>query len=981
MRRIFKTLSDLAPISSGPKETKNKYSKGRLEIPPMVNIHYGEPSIIHSVRVKPGQPLRIYEAPPKHKKSDYVGSEVLTNEGTKAHPIYKRKTKDGHEEYFVSAHEFTDVDKEAQKRVLVRPFEYIDPATNKKTIHPYLMQVATYKVKGEKVEGRPDQGNEMEITSLGYMYKEDLRSHESFKKNKGDLFPHRPRKSDIVQGEMGDCYFLAAINAILNHPQGENIIMNMMAQQPDGSVVVKMYNPVDKQPVFIRVENSEHYKEGETAVRHRAPWVSVLEKAYAGLGFTAFDSNGKYQAAFGEKGKQKYMIIPQSLIGVTGSGGFSEMAMTILTGVEANRTPLTKPTTYSAQEFAAPPSAEMPILPKLYIDRRIRDPEAIKKAEEEKGIPSIEKIKTNPDSLKKFQGELKQTMEKDNYYNKDWPTPTMAESSLYSALSGNKSLIQDWTIYTMLMKKYYRDDYDILVSAKTRDDFLQTLAAFEKNHPLAPPNEVISKFKDIKKHDAPGPVGSGIYSSKELELFDKLSDLHKKGFLLGASTAKNFDDDNSQGLLNRHAYTITDVHKKKINGKELLFVQLRNPWGGVGRVYDFANEDSYRKQGKTSCAVKDPGRPEFDIEITDFMRYFSGYSAGQPPSVEMLQKEKAILRKKSEDNLSILAVPFNQLPNDRKSEYVKLLQEKNPQEVKKELEGQGLNDLYILARHLEAAIIVDNVMIAKAKEHGSSPRIFETDKAGHTKLLEHVKKEFNLKLISSGELEQMKCNAYKDMNTKPKNGIQGFISRFTQRKDNLDLYGHHLAFSAAEKNKLVLLQNFNAINDPEKRSIFLNELQKQPIAIINRVLISQNSDDLKELERACRDRNLTNLLPAINQIKTNIVSDLRNLVNGRGLEAMSETFFRNHPEQIRSLMNNPNIESSSCSVTQLAPNIYEILIRTRYEWITKQVDQETLVKYASAQRALENKEPLRHSLQESSQRVEKVKVSSDVRPR
>ncbi len=56
-------------------------------------------------------------------------------------------------------------------------------------------------------------------------------------------------------------------------------------------------------------------------------------------------------------------------------------------------------------------------------------------------------------------------------------------------------------------------------------------------------------------------------------------------------------------------------------------IKLRNPWGKVGRKYEFDLKKLYAE--KTNCAIEDESLAEFEIDLTDFTTYFANYSVGE----------------------------------------------------------------------------------------------------------------------------------------------------------------------------------------------------------------------------------------------------------------------------------------------------------------------------------------------------------------
>lgn len=103
------------------------------------------------------------------------------------------------------------------------------------------------------------------------------------------LFEHPPCVDDINQDTLGDCYLLATLISLINSPKyGPEFIMNMMHDNGDGTVTVRMHkfdvdlSSVDDikniRAVYCRV------KKGVARNSSSALWVQTIENAYARLG-------------------------------------------------------------------------------------------------------------------------------------------------------------------------------------------------------------------------------------------------------------------------------------------------------------------------------------------------------------------------------------------------------------------------------------------------------------------------------------------------------------------------------------------------------------------------------------------------------------------------------------------------------------------------------------------------------------------------
>jgi hypothetical protein len=132
----------------------------------------------------------------------------------------------------------------------------------------------------------------------------------------GPLIPHTPRPSDIKQGGVGDCFFLASISSILSKENGPEKIENMMRDDKEGNVIVRLYK--DGEPHYISVKKSVRSDRFQSRKRAHGPlWVSILEKAYTAFAldnnYNKLNDGGDMLDAFGSlQGTQGYVEKPIS---------------------------------------------------------------------------------------------------------------------------------------------------------------------------------------------------------------------------------------------------------------------------------------------------------------------------------------------------------------------------------------------------------------------------------------------------------------------------------------------------------------------------------------------------------------------------------------------------------------------------------------------------------------------------------------------
>lgn len=185
----------------------------------------------------------------------------------------------------------------------------------------------------------------------------------------GALFPHEPTMYDINQMQMGNCYLLAAINSIVARAGGPEFINNMIGiGAAPNTIRVRLFHrdspEGDFYPVYIELDRTIlelsifHSKSGLASRfwKHAAPWVYVLEKAYAAyqcvfggdcFAETTLESYNDGGRIYYEK-KIISTRAPQTFIEAIGHGGKTAPAFEILLGMPAQGFLLYKNLDFSA---------------------------------------------------------------------------------------------------------------------------------------------------------------------------------------------------------------------------------------------------------------------------------------------------------------------------------------------------------------------------------------------------------------------------------------------------------------------------------------------------------------------------------------------------------------------------------------------------------------------------------------------------------
>lgn len=150
----------------------------------------------------------------------------------------------------------------------------------------------------ERMEGGDLVNDDPESNAINIRYTEKIKAAEKYKDDFNfegyddkPLFPHEPCANDIVQGYLGDCYFVASLAGIAD--RNPEKIREMMRDNNDGTVTVKFYQTKKNEqgedvytPLLVTVDKTvpiDKYTHDDEYAQHSL-WVQVFERAYAASG-------------------------------------------------------------------------------------------------------------------------------------------------------------------------------------------------------------------------------------------------------------------------------------------------------------------------------------------------------------------------------------------------------------------------------------------------------------------------------------------------------------------------------------------------------------------------------------------------------------------------------------------------------------------------------------------------------------------------
>lgn len=500
------------------------------------------------------------------------------------------------------------------------------------------------------LEAPPDQIYVVrdEKIGLGNKNHPDMAEKRTYRDCKNmPLFTHRPNIKDIEQGNLGDCYLLAGLIAVVD--QNAEEIMNIMKDNGDGTVTVcfrkgetegtgdqvetvytSYYITVEKTvPVLSSGGGSDAFSRG-------ALWVKMMEKAYAASGFHLLQKKNEERKKEKET-PQKYQDFLQLIQNGTETldyddigGGQSGEVIGLLLGKKSSLKFQEK----NRLNHLADQMGRR--LPPIHAPAWSQSPIA------RYGNESADSIYYEF-LVKKFGADMM------NEYFLALEKPVKREGDdedhydeLYHEYKIKKGLVEPYIkdcmifldIVDTLVKKVIPKIWELNDEAEVLEHYDRIIAMFEHYKRSVVPDEDLSgedkiiadvkknygspafnkdlksfrleEFADIvnilrERHLSLLRNGRGIpvqaqdsdYSAKDRKLYEKISTALAAGAyvtfgtrkLPGEETGMNGESEEG-GLVGTHAYAILNTRKKIIGGKEYLFFVVMNPWAEKGVIYD-----------------------------------------------------------------------------------------------------------------------------------------------------------------------------------------------------------------------------------------------------------------------------------------------------------------------------------------------------------------------------------------------------------
>jgi len=464
---------------------------------------------------------------------------------------------------------------------------------------------ATYRIKSKQGSG-PGSGRAVEFLEKGFLSAKCLAyAGQRFVLTNRNIYatanePNntQPKIEHIHQGAIGNCFFLAAVTALLI-AKGSDYVESMMVQEGN-TTVVRLFNPHTQEPVYIRVENSRLEEDGENFTRHPADWPIILEKALAGYAKTV-NANQEFISTF------------PAYEAVYGVGGQAATAFKLLTGEESDTVELERTVPWDSSSVT-----EACLIADMYATM----------------LATLNDETLALETANRKIQEVKQTSVLLTLL--DTPPLVLAWAQFY------KFHQENWDKYVppglMLNSGEFNNQLRCLSTLRRPDGInhsdLETVFDRFRQELFTVDREMLGSTDDstvVKVPRYPIAEESHLYTHQQLALYNKLKTAYDETDennnrinVITVSMGNKLENGTSsfhqpvKGLFASHAYSVESVYEDPVS--HVKYVVIRNPHGHTGRGFHYLNPDVgfWRESRVVSHAFS-------QLTLDEFYKFASGY--------------------------------------------------------------------------------------------------------------------------------------------------------------------------------------------------------------------------------------------------------------------------------------------------------------------------------------------------------------------
>lgn len=462
---------------------------------------------------------------------------------------------------------------------------------------------------------------------------EDLRALNRMKTthppipSKVGIFPKRPGTKDISQANIGDCWFLAAITAVLALPGGPEYIESMMADDLKDWVTVRLYDRRARDATSKKLEFRERFVKmkrtlvstGTAKTIHSSAesgmWVCMLEKALATFNKINLQNLGEtkpgYFACF-----QPHDATYLNLV-----GGSPHRAFELFFGIEFSSESYMK----KSLGFARRSTVNTDEFMEYHYLTKLLTSTVYAKADNPEQL-----IANPPAPTRNIPGPNRPILESSGF------------DSFHREAYKDVSVLYEHFEAAHTHHYFMKKGKEIKVKGALRlEDFVHFVLYESGIKDVTVKEKIISWVGE--RGIFPGKRGTGKYTTSQEKLFSGLCGYLQAGpvcittrELVGrtsSGTGHSSGEEMSKGLVGGHAYAMLDTAKVE----DELYLLVSNPWAQYGRIY----RQIVEKRSHVS-ADQDEKQGFFWLDLFDLTKRASGICyASDDSSKELFKKLKS----------------------------------------------------------------------------------------------------------------------------------------------------------------------------------------------------------------------------------------------------------------------------------------------------------------------------------------------------
>lgn len=517
-------------------------------------------------------------------------------------------------------------------------------------------------------------------------------------------------KSEVNQKYISNCYFLAAVLAVLQQDPEGGLIKRIMRKEGQYTYV-RLYSPESFREITYRLENSIYYRHDTTPANavmkritnkdtasidrmsdHKGMWMHLLEKAFV--------VSARAQSGLNEN---RYEFAFPAYRTMYGNGGVPELALSILTGVKAQSIELAdfccslltgEVLYYCAVLFEKHSNIlkqlDIPGLDKALMCLPEKDLMALKSRlgqgdSDDKIIEILaETFKTNLFNGMMLDDNKKRLLKQ--FVFDCIGCLTGEYKAFFKYVGGIKKAVEIVAEIDRSKLRVQQQQADVTKlyhckPAMTGAEIDKLFDLVKKDH-LDYPYDAKARFKNnlltiLYKDIENADFGINRYSFHELMCYCALkkimgSDDKKSAVVVG--TNHEIDESVRIGLRPKHAYALESIYLEPDSA--LIYIKIRNPWGYKGRIDKWDPKQTKVVSEETEDAVSTIELKTF-LSLFHYMSY-SDLSRLKPQAVPTQQLARSLA------SLTSYAAR-RQYPGTVFNEIVKTIPEKNKSDVQQDL--------------------------------------------------------------------------------------------------------------------------------------------------------------------------------------------------------------------------------------------------------------------------------------------------------